>query len=61
LRRGDFEKGADDSAGASLRAIGHHLAKREARLLAQAIEHRFAAEQPFGDTDDHAFIPSSWY
>ncbi len=37
-----------------------HLAKREARLSAQAIEHRFAAEQLFGDTDDHAFVPSGW-
>lgn len=44
-----------------LRAIDHHLAKREARLLAQAIEHRFAAEQPIGDTHDHAFIPSRWH
>jgi hypothetical protein len=38
-----------------------HLAKREARLSAQAIEHRFVAEQLFGDTDDHAFVPSRWY
>ena len=38
-----------------------HLAKREARLSAQAIEDRFAAEQLFGDTDDHAFVPSRWY
>ena len=37
-----------------------HLAKREARLSAQAIEHRFAVEQLFGDTDDHAFVPSRW-
>jgi hypothetical protein len=37
-----------------------HLAKREARISAQAIEHRFAAEQLFGDTDDHAFVPSRW-
>ena len=37
-----------------------HLAKREARFSAQAIEHRFAAEQLFGDTDDHTFVPSRW-
>src|SRR5579871_3872533 len=37
-----------------------HLAKREARFAAQAIEHRFAAEQLFGDTDDHTFAPSRW-
>ncbi len=37
-----------------------HLANREARLSAQAIEHRFTAEQLFGDTDDHAFVPSRW-
>jgi hypothetical protein len=36
------------------------LAKREARFSAQAIEHRFAAEQLFGDTDDHTFAPSRW-
>ena len=38
-----------------------HLAMREARLSAQAIEERFATEQLFGDTDDHAFAPSRWY
>jgi hypothetical protein len=38
-----------------------HLAKREARLSAQAIEDRFAAEHLFGDDDDHAFTPSRWY
>jgi hypothetical protein len=38
-----------------------HLAKREASLSAQAIEHRFAAKQLFGDTDDYAFVPSRWY
>ncbi|HTV56921.1 MAG TPA: hypothetical protein VMI06_18660 [Terriglobia bacterium] len=37
-----------------------HLAKREAHLSPQAIEHRFAAEQLFGDTDDHTFVPSRW-
>jgi hypothetical protein len=37
-----------------------HLAKREARLSAEAIEDRFAAEQLFGDTDDHTFGPSRW-
>jgi hypothetical protein len=37
-----------------------HLAKREARFSAQAIEHRFAAEHLFGDTDDHTFVPSRW-
>lgn len=37
-----------------------HVAKREARISAQAIEHRFAAEQLFGDTDDHTFVPSRW-
>src|SRR5579875_1637038 len=38
-----------------------HLAKREARLSAQAIEERFAAAHLFGDDDDHAFTPSRWY
>lgn len=38
-----------------------HLAKREARLSAQAIEERFAAEHLFGDDDDRAFMPSRWY
>lgn len=38
-----------------------HLAKREARLSAQALEGRFAAEHLFGDDDDHAFTPSKWY
>jgi hypothetical protein len=39
----------------------NHLAKREARLSAQEIEDRFAAERLFGDDDDHAFTPSRWY
>ncbi len=38
-----------------------HLAKREARLSAQAIEDRFTAEHLFGEDDDHAFTPSRWY
>jgi hypothetical protein len=38
-----------------------HLAKREARLSAQAIEDRFEAEHLFGDDDDHGFTPSKWY
>ncbi|SJZ59676.1 hypothetical protein SAMN02745126_01781 [Enhydrobacter aerosaccus] len=38
-----------------------HLAKREARLSAQAIEERFAAAHLFGDDDEHAFTPSRWY
>jgi hypothetical protein len=38
-----------------------HVAKREARLSAPAIEERFAAEHLFGDDDDHAFTPSRWY
>lgn len=38
-----------------------HLAKREARLSAQAVEDRFAAEHLFGDDDDHGFTPSRWY
>ncbi len=38
-----------------------HLAKREARVSAPAIEERFAAEHLFGDDDDHAFTPSRWY
>ena len=38
-----------------------HLSLREARLSAQAMEDRFAAEQLFGDTDDHAFVTSKWY
>lgn len=37
-----------------------HLAKREARLSAWALEGRFAAEHLFGDDDDHAFTPSKW-
>lgn len=37
-----------------------HLTKREARLSAQAIEDRFAAEHLFGDDDDHAFSPPRW-
>lgn len=41
--------------------VKEHLAMREARLSAQAIEERFAAEQLFGDTDDHAFALSRWY
>ena len=40
--------------------VKEHLAKREARLSAHAIEHRFAAEHLFGDTDDHAFVVSRW-
>ncbi len=38
-----------------------HLAKREARLSAQALDDRFAAEHLFGDDDDHGFTPSRWY
>ena len=38
-----------------------YLAKREARLSAQAIEGRFAEEHLFGDDDDHDFMPSRWY
>lgn len=38
-----------------------HLAKREARLSAQALEDRFAAEHLFGDDDDHGFTPSRRY
>lgn len=38
-----------------------HLAKRETRLSAQAIENRFEAEHLFGDDDDHGFTPSKWY
>ena len=38
-----------------------HLAKREARLSAQALEDRFAAEHLFGDDDGHGFTPSRWY
>jgi hypothetical protein len=38
-----------------------HLTKREARLSAQALEDRFAAEHLFGDDDDHGFTPSRWY
>lgn len=38
-----------------------HLARREARLSAEAIEDRFASEQLFGDTDDHAFVLCRWY
>ena len=38
-----------------------HLAKREARLSAQALEDRFAAEHLFGDDDDHDFTSSRWY
>lgn len=38
-----------------------HLAKREARLSAQALEDRFAAEHLFGDDDDHDFASSRWY
>jgi hypothetical protein len=37
-----------------------HLAMREARLSAQAIEDRFTAERLFGDNDDHAWTPSKW-
>lgn len=37
-----------------------HLAMREAQFTAQAIEDRFKAEHLFGDTDDHAFLPSRW-
>jgi hypothetical protein len=37
------------------------LAKREARLSAQALENRFVAEHLFGDDDDHGFTPSRWY
>jgi hypothetical protein len=38
-----------------------HLAKREVRLSAQALEDRFAAEHLFGDDDDHDFTSSRWY
>lgn len=38
-----------------------HLAVREAHLSPQSIEARFAAEQLFGETDDHAFMPRGWY
>ena len=38
-----------------------HLAKREGRLSAQALEDRFAAEHLFGDDDDRDFAPSRWY
>jgi hypothetical protein len=38
-----------------------HLAKREARFSARAIESRFAAAHLFGDDDDHAFTPPRWY
>jgi len=38
-----------------------HLVKREARLSAQALEDRFAAEHLFGDDDDRDFAPSRWY
>ena len=38
-----------------------YLAMREGRLSANGIEERFAAEQLFGDSDDHAFTPSRWY
>lgn len=38
-----------------------HLAKREARLSAEAIEQRFETEHLFGDDDDHGFTPSNWY
>lgn len=37
-----------------------HLAKREARMSAPAIEERFAAEHLFGDDDDYGFTPSRW-
>ena len=40
--------------------IKQHLKMAE-WYLAQAIEERFATEQLFGDTDDHAFAPSRWY
>lgn len=38
-----------------------HLAKREGRLSAQALEDRFATEHLFGDDDDHDFTSSRWY
>jgi len=38
-----------------------HLAKREGRLSAQALEDRFATEHLFGDDDDHDFMSSRWY
>ena len=37
-----------------------HLATREARLTAKAIEERLEAEWLFGDDDDHGFAPSRW-
>jgi hypothetical protein len=37
------------------------VAKREARLSAQAIEHRFETERLFGDDDDHGFTPPRLY
>ena len=37
-----------------------HLAKREARLSAGAIEDRFEAERLFGNDDDHGFAPPRW-
>ena len=38
-----------------------HLAKREGRLSAQALEDRIATEHLFGDDDDHDFTSSRWY
>jgi hypothetical protein len=38
-----------------------HLAKREARLLAQAIEARFGTERLFGDDDDYGFTAARRY
>jgi len=38
-----------------------HLAEREARLSARAIEDRFAAAHVFADDYGHAFTPSRWY
>lgn len=55
----------DESAGARVSTFlvwaKEHLAQRQARLTAQAIEERFEADQLFGDTDDHGFIPHRWY
>jgi hypothetical protein len=45
---------------AFLACAKEYLAKREARLSAQALEDRFAAEHLFDD-DDHGFTPSRWY
>ena len=37
-----------------------HLATREARLTAEAMEERLEEERLFGDDDDHGFAPSRW-